>query len=307
MNVFLPNPIGPPATLGLVSPASCCDEPTLTKAREALHGLGFRTKLFPHTLDDYHGYAGTDEDRASDLTTAFLDPEVDGVLCVRGGYGCARILPYLNLPTLARTRKPFLGYSDITALHLALHQNGLVTFHSPVLTTFADGIPDWSIDSFRNSLSGNFNAPTVATKGRTVCGGVASGTVEGGCLTLLTDSLGTPNEFNGNGKIVLIEDVNERPHRIDAMLTHLIEAGALEGVKGFVVGEMTGTNEHVGSGGLSWEAIVEERLSRFNVPMIFGYPFGHVKAMLTIPMGCFATLNANEGTLTFVAGEGQSE
>lgn len=307
MNAFLPSPICPPATLGLVSPASCCDEPTLTKARAALHGLGFRTKLFPHALDDFHGYAGTDQDRAADLTSAFLDPDVDGVLCVRGGYGCARILPYLDLPTLAQMHKPFLGYSDITALHLALQQNGLVTFHSPVLTTFADGLPDWSLSSFLNTLAGEFNAPAESPKARTINGGIASGTVSGGCLTLLTDSLGTPNEFNGNGKIVLLEDVNERPHRIDAMLTHLIEAGALARVRGFVVGEMTGTNEHVGPRGFSWEAIVEERLGRFEVPMIFGYPFGHLKAMLTIPIGCIATLNANEGTLNYAAEKGQSE
>lgn len=286
-------------TLGLVSPASSIEAETVNAGEAFLKGLGFRLKRFPNILATHRHMAGPDEARAADLQAAFDDEEVDAVLCTRGGYGCARLLRLLDLDRMARSAKPFLGFSDITTLHLSLNRRGLPTLHAPMVTTFAKERAPWVADSFVRALAGDFALPKEAPRGQTIVGGTEEGIVTGGCLTLLTDSLGTPDAFCARGKIVLLEDVGEKPHRIDAMLTHLLNAGVLDGVAGFVVGEMTDTDEKGDPEDADWRTIVRERLEPLGVPMVFEYPFGHIDAMLTLPLGRQAKLDADAGTLTY--------
>ncbi|AIE86144.1 S66 peptidase family protein [Fimbriimonas ginsengisoli] len=296
---MLPRPIAPGATLGLVSPASPLPDGELEAGRAAVEAMGFRTKLMPHACDRHDSYAGTDSDRAADLHRAFDDPQVDGVLCTRGGYGCARLIPYLDLDRLAASDKPFIGFSDITTLHLALNRRGRVTLHGPMIYTFAKPRAEWVSTSFIEALAGRFKTPLEAPSGVTVRPGVARGELSGGCLTLLADSLGNRDAFVGRGKLVVLEDVGEQPHRVDAQLTHLLNAGAFDGVAGFVVGEFTETDEKRRDIDLDWRTIVRERLDPLGVPMIFNYPIGHIDAMLTLPLGHPATLDANAGALSY--------
>lgn len=298
--VRLPRPIGPGATLGLVSPASAIPDSDLDAGIAALEAIGFRTKLMPNARKRHFDFAGTDAERASDLQSAFADPEVDGVLCTRGGYGCARLLPFLNLDTLAESEKPFLGFSDITTLHLAMNRRGRVTFHAPMVWTLGKPRPGWVFESFVGALAGDFSISEGAPKGIPVIAGTASGPVGGGCLTLLADSLGTSDPFCGSEQIVLIEDVGEQPHRVDAQLTHLQNAGAFEGVRGFVIGEFTGTDEKRREHDADWRSIVRERLEPLGAPMVFDYPFGHIDAMLTLPLGVEGTLDADAGILRYL-------
>lgn len=285
--------------LGIVSPASPIDEEDLEKGRAVLHAMGFETQLMPNALRRMGHLAGTDAERADDLHAAFADPEIDAVLCARGGYGVSRALRYLDLDAIAEIGKPFLGYSDITALHTALNRRGMVTYHAPMVISFAKPHPDWVRESFMAALAGKDPVHPDAPKGRTLVRGTASGLVGGGCLSLLADSMGTHEAFDGAGQIILIEDIGEKPHRVDAMLTHLLNAGAIQNAAGFVIGEMTDTAAIADPAHPSWQAIVEERLAPIGKPTILNYPFGHIEAMLTLPLGRRATLDADKGILIY--------
>lgn len=266
---------------------------------DLLKSQGYRVTLGKHVFDSDHYLAGSDVDRAADLMGAFLDPAVDCVMCSRGGYGCARLFPYLDLDAMAGSGKMFCGFSDVTTLHTALNNRGLASFHMPMLLTFTVERPGWVVESWLNLLKGENPIIEGAPAGKCVVSGEADGILGGGCLVLMADSLGTPEEIETAGKLVLIEDVNEDPHRVDAMLTHMLNAGKLQAAAGLIVGEMTGTNEKVDEsiGGRKWQEIVAERLTPLGIPTILDYPIGHKKAMLSLPLGVRAHLNAGAGTL----------
>ena len=292
----------PGDTVALVSPASPLDADKLPTATALLEAEGYGVKLYPHALDRTAYLAGTDADRAADLMAAFDDPETAAVFCTRGGYGCARLFPYLDLDRIAASGKPLIGFSDVTTLHLALHRRGLATIHAPMALTLHYSRADWVYESFRRVLRGDLAVPENAPRAETLVPGVAEGEVLGGCLCLLTDSVGTPESLETEGKILLIEDVDEAPHRIDAMLTHLWNSGLLQKCAGIVVGEMTGTDgrEDPGIGGLPWREIVRDRIADLGIPAVVDFPFGHApRGMLSLPFGLRARLDANEGTLTY--------
>ncbi len=267
-----------------------------------LEGEGYKTKIGENVFAANGFLAGTDEQRANDLQQAFDDPESSAVLCTRGGYGCARLIPHLDLDRIAASRKMFLGFSDITTLHLALNRRDLPTVHAPMALSFSIDRDAWVLDSFLRVLRGDDPVVADAPVGRTIVAGVGEGPVTGGCLCLLTDSIGTNDSFDAKGKIVLMEDVDEYPHRVDAMLTHLINTEIIRKAAGIVVGEMTRTDDCQDStiGTLPWREIVTERLAPLGIPMIFDFPFGHVKNMLSLPLGIRARLDADAGTLTYL-------
>jgi muramoyltetrapeptide carboxypeptidase len=284
-------------TLAIVAPASPIAPEDLERGRTVLAEMGVRTKEMPNVRARNGHLAGTDAERVADLRAAFADPEVNAVLCARGGYGAARLLPHLDLDAMAATGKPLFGFSDITALHIALNRRGLRTFHSPMVGTFAKPRPDWVRRSFLAALAGENPFDAEAPRGTPLVLGRARGILAGGCLSLLADSLGTPEAFDATDKIVLLEDVGEKPHRIDAMLTHLLNASAIQGAAGFVIGEMTGSDALGDPEDHGWRAIVHERLVPLGKPTLVGYPFGHIDAMLTLPLGATVTLDAGSGVL----------
>jgi muramoyltetrapeptide carboxypeptidase len=295
-------PVKPGATIQWVTPASPLSADKLDFATNLLHSHGYKTKVAPHALE-WDGYlAGSDRDRAGDLQAAFDDDETAAVFTTRGGYGCARLFPYLDLDRIVRSRKMLLGFSDVTALHVALNRRGMPTVHSPMALTLHYPREDWVYESLIRVLRGDLVPPSEAPAPTTVVGGVAIGKTVGGCMCLLTDSIGTPEELDTDGKILVIEDVDEQPHRIDAMFTHLVNSGLAAKSAGFVIGQMTRTDEHVDEaiGGRPWRDIITERLAPLGKPMIFDFPFGHMKGMLTIALGLMARLDADAGTLTFL-------
>lgn len=285
-----------------ISPASPVEEGKISKATALLESWGLKVQISPHALDQEAYLAGSDKDRASDLMDAFLDPGVDGVLCTRGGYGAARLFPYLALKSIAQSGKCFLGFSDITTLHIAFNQLGLPTMHGPMALTLNTEREPWVYDSLRNCLFNDCAIPPEAPNGETVVGGLAEGILTGGCMCLIGDSLGTDLPLNGDGKIILLEDVDENPHRIDAMLTHFINAGVFHGAKGIVVGEMTRTDEQSDDsiGSRPWREIVIERLAPLQLPLIINFPIGHAKNMLTLPLGVPVHLDADHGRLNIL-------
>lgn len=267
-----------------------------------LESQGYRVSLGDNVLAKDGYLAGSDAERAGDVQAAFDDPEVDAVLCSRGGYGCARLMPYLDLDRIAGSGKPFVGFSDVTTLHLALNRRGLVTYHAPMLLSFSVDREPWVVESFQNLLKGEDPFVAGSPRGEAIRGGVAEGALTGGCLCLLTDSIGTPDPLDCDGRIVLIEDVDEHPHRVDAMLTHLLNTGQLQKAAGIVVGEMTGTDEKVDPkiGAWPWRRIVEDRLGSLDVPTVVNFPFGHMRGMLSLPLGLRVRLDADAGRLTLL-------
>lgn len=296
-----PAPLRTGARIEIVSPASAIVPEKLEAGVKLLESAGYRVTLGEHVFDHTDYLAGRDEDRAADLMRAFRDPAVDAVFCSRGGYGCARLFPWLDLDEMAASNKPFFGFSDITTLHLALNRRGLVTFHAPMLLTFSRKREPWVEESLLGALRGDFSTPEGAATGATVVGGTAKGVVTGGCLCLITDSIGTPDSIDVTNKIVVIEDVDENPHRVDAMLTHLLNTGSMDAAAGFVIGEMTGTDEREDAtiGKKPWREIVMDRLTPLRKPMVIDFPVGHCAAMLTLPLGVDATLDADQGTLSY--------
>ncbi|HVT11169.1 MAG TPA: LD-carboxypeptidase [Fimbriimonadaceae bacterium] len=296
-----PKALRPGSVIRLVSPASPMTPEKTQPFAKMMEEAGYGIELSDHVFEVDYYLAGADADRAADIQRAFDAPNVDAVMCTRGGYGCARLMPYLDLDRMAASGKMFLGFSDITTLHIALNRRGLVTAHAPMALTFTVEREPWVRESFLAALKGDNPIPPTASRGTTLRGGKAEGVVTGGCLCLLTDSIGTPDPLDCRGKILLIEDVDEHPHRIDAMLTHLRLSGILQEAAGIVIGEMTRTDEKADEsiGSRPWREIVRDRLSGLDVPTIVDFPFGHCKNMLTLPLGIRAELDADAGTLTY--------
>jgi muramoyltetrapeptide carboxypeptidase len=195
-----------------------------------------------------------------------------------------------------------MGFSDITTLHAALNRRGLPTVHAPMGITLSAPREPWVIRSFLGSWKGEVAVPAEAPPATTVVGGIAEGHVVGGCMCLVCDSIGTPEEVPVDGAILMLEDVDEAPHRIDAMLTHMLNSGFAERASGFLIGEMTRTDERIdeGIGGKPWREIVRDRLAPLGKPMVIEFPLGHAKQMLSLPLGIQARLDADSGRIEYL-------
>jgi muramoyltetrapeptide carboxypeptidase len=295
------HPVPDRGTVALISPSSATKAEEVTNAIKWLEGEGLKGRPMPHAFDNFRFFAGTDEDRAKDLMDAAKDPEVHAIWCCRGGYGAHRLFPFLDFKVLATCGKPLIGFSDITALHLAIVRRGGVGLHGPVATQLNREREPWVWESLHNCLRGGDPIPAAAPKGKMLAPGKAEGLLDGGCLTLLADSIGMPLGLDPKGKIVLIEDTGERPHRVDAMLTHLIQGGRLKEARGIVVGQMVDTDGTADPsiGGAPWREIVEERLKPLGLPVITDYPFGHIRHLVTLPVGAAVEMDAEAGILRF--------
>ncbi|MFM9872610.1 MAG: LD-carboxypeptidase [Fimbriimonadaceae bacterium] len=294
-----PRALKPGSHIRITTPASPLTMEKIADGIKFLEHEGYKVSLSEHVFDKKYYLAGDDETRAADFMEAVRDPSVDCIMFSRGGYGCARLMPYLNLEEIVETGKQICGFSDVTTLHLALNKRGLVTLHTPMLITLSVERVDWVYQSLRNILKGDNPFVPEATRAETLVGGTAEGVITGGCMCLMTDSFGTDYELDCKGKIVVIEDVDEQPHRVDAMLTNLLNNGQLQSAAGIVIGEMTGTDEMADEkiGSWPWREIIADRVKPLGIPSVINFPFGHMKTMLSIPMGVAARFDADAGRL----------
>ena len=270
---------------------------------------GYHVKLAPHVYarDDF--VAGDAQSRAEDVTALFADDEVDVVQMLRGGYGASQVVPLLDYDVVAANPKPFVGYSDVTALHVAIRQRtGLVTFYGLGLTSM--GAPkreEWDKERFLRAMTATEPLGEVPARpddpyiGR-LGSGRASAPLVGGCLWLLRETLGTPWEIDLDGAILFFEDVHAPPWHVDGMLTQLRNAGKLEHVQGIAVGEMH-KSEHSDEPdpwlrSRSMEDVFEHHLGPLGIPILHNLPLGHGKHLVTIPLGVRATVDADARTLT---------
>lgn len=296
-------------TVGLITPATYVADPDrLIVAVRALEHFGLRVKL-GRNVRKRNGYlGGTIEERLEDLHTMFRDPEVKGVFCIRGGYGSGQLLDRIDYELIRRNPKVFVGYSDITALHLAIQKRaGLVTFHGPVaLSNFTAYTQEW----FKRALFearplGEVTNPTQENQLehtlRTIRPGKARGRLVGGNLTLISSTMGTPYEIDTRGAILMLEDIDEQPYAIDRMLTQLRLAGKLDEAAGIVFGACVDCRPRdyrpSFESTFSLGEVLDEILGRLSVPVFSGLTIGHTQDQLTLPLGVTVTLDAGRCVL----------
>ncbi|MCX7924691.1 MAG: LD-carboxypeptidase [Fimbriimonadales bacterium] len=306
MDLLRPKAIEPGMTIGVVSPSSAIEAEDLEKGLQPFFQRGYRIVLGEHALARRGYLAGTDEQRAHDLMAMFARDDVDAVLCSRGGYGAARLIPYLDPSVFRNHPKLLIGYSDITVLHLwLLRQVGLIGLYAPMPITMTRHIPEHAMAVFWRALEvpeplGEL--PTWDPPYRTIVPGKAQGRLTGGCLCLVADSLGTPYEIDTRDAIVMLEDVDEPPYRLDAMLNHLKLAGKWDLCKGIAFSEDTRWEQHVKEGEptLTPDALLDDYFGNLPQPSMAGFPFGHIKDPLTLPYGVLAELDTERGKLTIL-------
>ena len=288
------------------------DDALIEKCVRNLESLGFSVKPGRNLRAARGGYAGTVSERLDDLHAMVRDRGVAAVWAARGGSGCLALLPHIDYAAMRRHPKVLIGYSDITALHLAVYRHaGLVTFHGPVASsTFSDfsvahlqavlveAQPQWTFHIPEAALAKAGEQPQFAP--RTFRGGIAEGRLSGGNLSTLCALLGTRYSAPAKGHLLFLEEVGEAPYRIDRLLTQLRYAGALEAAAGIVLGVFQKCEAPPGEASLTLAQTLEDHFSGSRVPAGYGYAIGHIPQQYTLPVGARARLDADARTLTLL-------
>jgi muramoyltetrapeptide carboxypeptidase len=292
----LPPALSPGARVALIAPAGALrDEAELAASIANAESLGFTPVPAPHVMRRDGYLAGTDAERLLDLNAALQDDRIDGIWCVRGGYGAIRILTGVDYDAMRRRPKPLLGYSDITALHAAFGvHSDVITFHGP---TARGELTDFSRRSLVRAVVTQRDPCGVATGARTLRGGRAQGRLAGGNLALLAALAGTPFAPDYAGAILVLEDVGEPTYRIDRMLRQLALSGALTKVGGIAMGQFTDGSEPGDATSRELDDVLREAADVAGVPAVAGIPLGHVADQWTIPLGVRAELDADRCSL----------
>lgn len=290
--ILKPAAVPPGARIAIVSLASSARSDRINRGVEVLRALGYDVVASEHAFGKYPPYfSGSVEDRLADLHNAFADPTIAAMICTRGGYGSNYLLDGLDLELIRSHPKPLFAYSDMTAIQTwLLDQTRLVSFHGPMAAA------DFSLDhgvhleSFRAAIGGGLVRVGAAEGLRALRSGTSRGTLYGGCLSLLSASLGTRFAPQTEGKLLFLEDVGAKPYQIDRMLRQMIGAGKFEGVRGFVFGEMLDCGSRGADPDLLQQVILR-LLEPFNVPIALGLRSGHVSGgNVTLPFGTEAEL-----------------
>ncbi len=306
-SLLLPPALPRGGTIGIVAPASPVSREAFDKGRAVLESCGFRTVVGEHVFKRYGHLAGSDQERADDLHAMFARHDVDAILCARGGSGSIRLLRHLDFDLIAANPKPFLGYSDITSLQIALLERcRLPSFFAPMVTSdFAKEPNTQCLNTLWRLVcepapAGALVDPRCA-EAETLVDGIAEGPLVGGTLALIAATLGTPYEVQTDGAIFCFEDIHESPARIERYLTQLLYAGKLDAATGFLIGDaIYDADPEEKARYLAIEQVYADLLTPLGKPTVFGFPFGHVPNPVTLPMGIRARINADNGLLTIL-------
>ena len=291
--------------VALIAPSSPVESHDLVEsAKKYLEGLGFEVALGESCYASYGYLSGTDEMRARDINWAFSTPDINGIFCLRGGYGMQRILNQIDFDIIANNSKFFSGYSDITALHTAINQQtGLITFHSPMPGTLkfaqADLFTKTTFQDFIFGVDGSYiyKNPT----GFDWCflnQGEATGKLCGGNLSIITSSIGTPYEIDTKGKILFIEEVDEEPYKIDRMLNQLHLAGKLKDCVGIVFGDFADCDTKEPAKSLTILEIINNL--NLTIPILYNFRCGHCYPTATLPMGAMVRLDSDKNSFEVI-------
>lgn len=300
-------------TVGIIAPSSPQFEPgNLKFATDWLTKMGLHFKVGANSTKSYSSYAGSDSARAEDLHTLWSDDDITAVLPMRGGAGASRILPKLDFSLFEQKPKILVGFSDITALLIAINQkSNLVTFHGPTVGLMFETA--YTHNYYQKAIMGIVPIGLVADPPSEVWGsdypptrmviaeGKGRGRLTGGCLTLIRGLMGTPYEIDCDDRIVFLEDVDEEPHNIDRILTQMILAGKFDRARGIIIGDCSGcrpggSKRNVLPLNSSLETILREHFSDLGIPVIYGLKLGHTPDKVTLPLGVMASLDVTSST-----------
>lgn len=313
MRLLKPARLTKGATIGVVSPSSFSEPFALGQGVNYLRGLGYRVVLGECTrnLTRTGFLSGKDEARARELTHMFKDENIDAIFCARGGYGAMRILPLLDFDAIKANPKIFMGYSDITTLHVAIHQRtGLVTFHGPSLEGYGGDNPEKDPPAGKDNIDralallaraeawGKLENPPQGMLLRTIVPGRAKGPLVGGNLSMMTHTLGTEDSVQTDGRILFLEDVYVSEYDVERLLTHMHLAGKLARVKGIAFGQVSNFHKRE-EPTPSLEEVLQDRIGMLDkVPSFTGLCCGHGRMKLVIPEGVQASIDASEPSIS---------
>jgi muramoyltetrapeptide carboxypeptidase len=307
MKILKPPALKKGDVIGIVSPASSPDDFTrIEQGVKYLESLGYRVKLGKHIFKRYGYLSSTDDERADDLNEMFADEKVKAIICVRGGYGTPRLLDKVDYNLIKKKPKIFVGYSDITALQLAIFKKtGLVTFSGPMLAVDIysnfDGFAEdffWRILTSRERKIEIKNPDGVELN--TLKSGKATGTLLGGNLSLIASIMGTKYQPSFNGSVLVIEDIGEEPYRIDRYLSQLKNSGVLYKINACILGQFTDCAPKEPEKSLTLEQIFNDYLGNLRIPVISNLSYGHIPQKLTLPLGARVRVDAKRQKITII-------
>lgn len=298
--IVKPHKLKPGSNIGVIAPASSCyNEESIYSGLNFLKETGFNV-IVGDTVYKRNGYlSGSDSERADDINKFFRRKDIDGIICLRGGYGTLRILNMLDYDAISQNPKVFVGYSDITAIHIAINRLcRIVTFHGPMISSLSSEMDEFTKQSLFRTITasetpGEVKNPEGQGPIKIMTGGSSEGELIGGNLSLITSSIGTPYEIDTCGKILLLEDVGEEPYRVDRMLTQLLLAGKLQSCAGIILGQWTDCEPKHPETSLSLGEVLEDRLSNLGIPVLYNLSCGHGNVKITIPLGVEATITCD--------------
>lgn len=297
-------------TIGVITPGSYLSNSGLEKAIQNIESLGLKVKLGKNIRAERGFTAGSDAERLSDLHQMFADDSVAGIWCARGGYGCGRLLPYIDYKLIKNNPKLLLGYSDITALLNAIYnETGLIGVHAPV---GASDFTEYTVSQLKAVIfedSTNYNIPLAEANlqkddihyhPQIIRPGIATGRLVGGNLSLIAAMVGTDRNILGKDRIIFLEDIGEKPYRIDRMLTQLRQADYFVGATGIALGVFANCEADKDDRSLTLFETLKDRLYDLNVPIMYGFSFGHIAEQCTLPIGLSAKIDTQKKCLTLL-------
>lgn len=286
--------------IGLIAPGSPVPEERIARAIETVQHMGWQPVLGRHIYEEKGYLAGSDEMRLQDLHSMYQDKSIDGIWCLRGGYGCTRLLSRIDYDMIRKNAKPLMGYSDITALHIAIHREAnVIGYHSPVA---ASKRTEYTMHSLRQVMFGEkkvkiHNLETESHRRYVISAGKASGVLLGGNLSLLVALVGTRWAPSYRNKLVFIEDIGEKPYRIDRMLVQLFQGSDLQQAAGIILGQFNDCEAKANEKSLTLEETLRHQFGSMQVPVYYGFSFGHVDDQCTLPIGIKASFNTTDAKL----------
>lgn len=282
-------------TIGIIAPASCTTYEKVLEAKKNIEDMGYQVILGECTKKQWYSYAGTDEERAEEINSFFADKSIDAIICMRGGYGCNRLIELLDFEVIKRNPKIFVGYSDITTLHIALNEKAnLITFHGPMaVSNFTGNYNRDTYENFIEMLSNSRDKQSIKniTKELKVLNeGRAKGKLVGGNLATLIATLGTEYDLDYNRKILFLEEIGEKTYKIDRFLNQLKKHGVFEKIEGLVLGDFKNCTQD-SEKDMTLLEVFQNYFKELKKPVIYNFESGHSEPMLTLPLGAICEID----------------